>query len=84
VRLTTNIGIDVPPNADKQQLDHAIGVAQLSKDSGIANLTWTHTSEALGARAVTEDVVNTEVREPDPIKRFKWENIVLPIIAGTS
>lgn len=82
VLLTTNIGIDVPPNANRQQLDHAIDVAQLSKDAGISNLTWTHTTEALGTRAVTENFVKTEVREPDPRKRIKWEAIVLPIVAG--
>lgn len=83
VLLTTNIGINVPPNANRQQLEQAIDVAQLSKDAGISNLTWTHTSEALGAQAVTEDYVTTEVREPDPNRGVKWEAIVLPIIAGT-
>lgn len=83
VLLTTNIGINVPPNANRKQLNDAIDVAQLYKDEGIGNLTWIHTTEALGARAVTEDSVKTYVREPDPRNRVKWEAIVLPIIAGT-
>lgn len=82
VLLTTNIGIQVPPNANKQQVNHAIDVAQLSKDSGIGNLTWTHTSEALGAKAVTEDYVTTEVREPDPSEGVSWQAITFPIVAG--
>ena len=82
VLLTTNIGINAPPNANRQQLNDAIDVAQLSKDEGMKNLTWTHTSEALGAKAVTEDNVKTVVREPDPPKEVKWEAIVLPIVAG--
>lgn len=83
INVTTNIAIDAPKKASDEELARAVSLAQLSKDAGIGNLTWDHTTEALGASAVTEDKVETEVIEPDPDRRVSWKAIVMPIIAGT-
>lgn len=82
INLTTNIAIDAPKQASKEELDRAVSLAQLSKDAGIGNLTWDHTTEALGASAVTEDKIETEILEPDPEHRVSWQAIVMPIVAG--
>lgn len=82
INVTTNIAIGAPKKASDEELARAVSLAQLSKDAGIGNLTWDHTTEALGASAVTEDKVETEVIKPDPDRRVSWKAIVMPIIAG--
>eukprot|EP00892_Ulva_mutabilis_P000525 jgi/Ulvmu1/10473/UM064_0010.1 len=82
INVTTNIAIDAPKKASKEELERAVTLAQLSKDAGIGNLTWDHTTEALGGSAVTEDKVETEILQPERERRVSWQAIVMPIIAG--
>jgi hypothetical protein len=82
INLTTNIPIAASRSSNERQLQEAIDVATLSKDAGIGNLTWTHTTEALGTKAVTEEYITVEIREPESDRRTPWEAIVLPIVAG--
>lgn len=82
INVTTNIAIDAPKKASQEELARAVSLAQLSKDSGIGNLTWDHTTEALGASAVTEGKVETEVIKPNTERRVSWKVIVMPVIAG--
>jgi hypothetical protein len=82
VNMTTNIGVNVPAGASQEELESAIELAHLSKDSGIGNLTWAHTTEALGAQAMTEDDVQTELMKPKKKGETPWKAIFLPIVAG--
>ena len=85
LNVTTNMGVDVPEDADAEAIERAFAVAQLSKDDGIRDLAWQHTRDALGGENVTtflEDTVRTEQLSPTPPGRPIWPAVVLPIIAG--
>lgn len=82
VDVTANLGMHVPPDATQAEIEAALAVAQLSKDQGIGNLSWSRTTQALGADArIVEDGVTTQVRLPDEERPPIWPAVVFPILA---
>lgn len=84
VNVTANVGLGLPPDADPAVIDAAVAsVTHLSKDASVRNLTWSHTTDALGSRAaVVSDDFATRLQTPRNDDGVDWPKIVFPIIAG--